>query len=63
MTPTPIERVEATEFVNVALDLPHNLTAYDALYVAVARHIGCPLATRDRRLATAPGSGIALTLV
>lgn len=32
-----------------------NLNAYDAAYVALARALGCQLATADRRLAAAPG--------
>lgn len=35
----------------------HNLTAYDALYVALAEALGAPLVTTDRRLAAAPGHG------
>ena len=35
--------------------LRHNLTCYDAWYVAVAEAIGCPLVTLDRRLSLAPG--------
>jgi len=31
-----------------------NLSAYDAVYVALAEEIGAPLLTRDRRLASAP---------
>ena len=31
------------------------LTAYDAAYVTLAELLGCPLLTRDRRLARAPG--------
>lgn len=33
----------------------HNLTAYDALYVALAEVLDAPLVTTDRRLASAPG--------
>ena len=33
--------------------LRHNLTCYDAWYVAVAESLGCPLATMDFRLARA----------
>ena len=33
--------------------LRHNLTCYDAWYVAVAESLGCPLATMDLRLARA----------
>jgi predicted nucleic acid-binding protein len=36
-------------------DLRRNLTAYDAVYVALAEALDAPLLTRDRRLATAPG--------
>jgi len=36
-------------------DLRHNLTAYDAAYVALAEALDAPLLTRDRRLAAAAG--------
>jgi predicted nucleic acid-binding protein len=36
-------------------DLRQILTAYDAVYVALAEALGAPLLTRDRRLASAPG--------
>ena len=36
-------------------ELRHNMTAYDAWYVAIAESLGCPLITLDRRLALAPG--------
>ncbi len=35
--------------------LRHNLTAYDAVYVALAEALDAPLLTRDRRLASAAG--------
>jgi predicted nucleic acid-binding protein len=35
--------------------LRHNLSAYDAAYVALAEELKAPLITRDRRLAAAPG--------
>lgn len=35
--------------------LRENLTAYDALYVALAEGLGATLITRDRRIAAAPG--------
>lgn len=35
--------------------LRKNVTSYDAWYVAVAEHLGCPLLTLDRRLADATG--------
>jgi predicted nucleic acid-binding protein len=36
-------------------ELQHNLTAYDAAYVALAEALGAPLLTRDRRLAATAG--------
>lgn len=36
-------------------ELRANLTAYDAVYVALAEALDAPLLTRDRRLATAAG--------
>jgi predicted nucleic acid-binding protein len=35
--------------------LRHNLTAYDATFVALAEALGIPLVTCDARLASAPG--------
>jgi predicted nucleic acid-binding protein len=35
-------------------DLRHNLTAYDAAFVALAETLGVPLVTCDARLASAP---------
>ena len=35
--------------------LRHNLTAYDAAYVALAEATGAPLVTADRKLASTPG--------
>jgi predicted nucleic acid-binding protein len=36
-------------------DLRHNLTAYDAAYVALAELTGTPLLTLNRKIASAPG--------
>jgi len=36
-------------------DLRHNLTAYDAAYVALAEFTGTPLLTLDGKIANAPG--------
>ena len=36
-------------------ELRHNITNYDAWYVALAEALSCPLLTLDRRLARAPG--------
>ena len=36
-------------------ELRHNLTPYDAWYVAIAELVDAPLATLDRRIVNAPG--------
>ena len=44
-------------------DLRNNLTAYDAVYVALAEALQAPLLTRDRRLAAAAGHHARIELV
>jgi predicted nucleic acid-binding protein len=46
-----------------AWDLRNNLTAYDAVYVALAELMDVPLLTRDRRLAAASGHRAQIELV
>jgi len=43
--------------------LRHNLTAYDAAYVALAESLDVVLVTCDRRLATAPGHNARVDLI
>jgi predicted nucleic acid-binding protein len=44
-------------------ELRNNLTAYDAVYVALAEALDAPLLTRDRRLAAAAGHIARIELV
>jgi predicted nucleic acid-binding protein len=44
-------------------ELRNNLTAYDAVYVALAEILDAPLLTRDRRLAAASGHDARIELV
>ena len=44
-------------------DLRNNLTAYDAVYIALAETLQVPLITRDRRLAGAAGHRARIELV
>jgi predicted nucleic acid-binding protein len=44
-------------------ELRSNLTAYDAVYVALAEVLDAPLLTRDRRIATAAGHRVRIELV
>lgn len=57
----PIERVPDTVLLHDAWLLRHNVSAADALYVALARRLACPLVTIDRRLAAAPD--LAITVI
>lgn len=44
-------------------ELRNNLTAYDAVYVALAEALDATLVTCDRRLATAPGHHARIDLI
>lgn len=44
-------------------ELRHNITAYDAVYIALAEYLGAPLLTRDHRLANAPGHYAQIDLI
>lgn len=58
-----IERFPIAPLVRAAWALRHNVSSYDAFYVALARGLGCPLITCDRALAGAPGLGITITVI
>jgi len=45
-----------------AWQLRHNLSAYDAVYVALAEKIGAVLISRDSRLSSAPGHRASIEL-
>jgi predicted nucleic acid-binding protein len=47
-------------FLSRIWQLRHNLSAYDAAYVALAENLGATLLTRDARLASASGRGVAV---
>jgi predicted nucleic acid-binding protein len=57
------ERYPHRNLAPAAWALRHNLTYYDALYVALAARLGFPLLTADARLANAPGLPCAVELV
>ncbi len=44
-------------------ELRETVTAYDAIYVALAEALVCPLVTADARLSRAPGIRCAVTVV
>ncbi len=51
----PLRRMPLGPLVHRAWELRHNLTAYDATYVALAEALDCDLLTCDHRLASADG--------
>jgi predicted nucleic acid-binding protein len=51
----PVRRYPHDMLLPRIWDLRHNLTAYDAAYVALAEALNAPLLTRDRRLAATAG--------
>lgn len=59
----PLNRYRHEFLLPRVWDLRHNLTAYDAVYIALAEALDAPLITCDRRLATAPGHRARVELV
>jgi predicted nucleic acid-binding protein len=51
-----LERFSHTHLLGRVWELRHNLTVYDALYVALAEILEVPLVTLDTRVALAPGT-------
>ena len=51
----PLARYPHHLFVNRMWELRNNVTAYDAVYLALAEALHAPLLTSDARLASAPG--------
>jgi predicted nucleic acid-binding protein len=51
----PITRHSHEPFLERVWELRQNVTAYDAMYVALAELLDAPLITRDRRLARSSG--------
>jgi predicted nucleic acid-binding protein len=54
----PVTVVRSKPLLAEAWTLRENLTVADAVYVVLARHVGGPLLTGDRRLAQAPALSI-----
>lgn len=59
----PVARYPHDGLLQRMWELRHNLTAYDAVYVALAEALDAPLVTRDERLASAPGHNAIVRIV
>src|SRR6266700_1776647 len=59
----PLQRYPHDFLLPRIWDLRNNLTAYDAVYVALAEALDVPLLTRDQRLAAAAGHRAQVELV
>jgi predicted nucleic acid-binding protein len=58
----PLERYAAQPLLARIWELRHNLSAYDATYVALAEALEAPLLTSDRRLLDLPGPASPATI-
>lgn len=59
----PIERLTTSHLAGRVWAYRHNLTAYDATYVALAHDLGWPLVTADARIGGAPDLGVEIVPV
>lgn len=51
----PIQLVKTSGLLERAWQLRHTISAYDAIYIALAEDLACELVTLDKRLTRAPG--------
>lgn len=58
-----LDRYPTLPLTRRAYELRANVTAYDAMYVALAETLGCELLTADQRLASAPGPRCAVRVL
>lgn len=63
LTDLEILRHPVLPFLRRAYELRANVTPYDAVYVALAEALDCPLLTSDSRLASAPGPRCVIRVV
>ena len=59
----PLDRYPHDLLLRRVWELRHNITAYDAVYVALAEALNAPLLARDRRIAAAAGHHARVELV
>ena len=59
----PINHYQHDIFLHRIWELRHNMTSYDAAYVALAETLPAPLLTRDTHLASVPGHEAVIELI
>lgn len=59
----PVRRTPLAPLLQRIWELRHNLTAYDAAYIALAEHLPAPLITCDGKLTGASGARCAFDLI
>ena len=59
----PLDRAPHGPLISRCWELRHNLTPYDAAYVALAELLDAELVTADARLAASPGTRCSITLL
>ena len=59
----PLTRYPHDLFLSRNWELRDNVTAYDAVYIALAEALGAPLLTRDAALVSAPGNNARIELI
>ncbi len=59
----PVARYPHDVLLQRVWELRNNLTAYDAMYIALAEVLDAPLVTRDERLASAPGHNAIVRII
>ena len=59
----PVERMESSALLAQAWLMRASVRTSDAIYVALAILLACPLVTSDARLSRAPITGVTVTLI
>lgn len=58
-----VSRYPTIGMIDRIWELRHNVSAYDAAYIALAEHLDCHVVTADQRLAGTPGPRCTIELV